>query len=324
MENEKNIFEDVKGRASAMFKDVKSLADEARDKADSLINGDKSWWDKTKSWAGNSYDKGKEYAGKALDTVKDAGKSMDDKTGGWLGDNKGLLMGGLVALLAVFGMEGGSIWPSLIAIGALLGGAFIMDKDTGMFSGMFKNKDEPSKSTGPSKEIQPTTPTVTAPDVQKAVPTGKSKDNKAYISFNGGDIYIDTNGNKKTPPLDKIPSLMHIKVDGTGKATHVSVADESGKLLRNDGKEQMVTIVDSDIKFDILVDKSGAKHIDLNDEKNMPALIVLRKIGTEVLNKSKGQPSSLQNSDSAYTSLGTLASPHISASAKKEQNQTSV
>lgn len=324
MGEDKTLLESAKELAEKTTKKVGELASEARDKADSFINGDKSWWDKTKSWASDTYDKGKEYAGKALDTVKDAGKSLDDKTDGWLGRNKGLLMGGLVALLAVFGMEGGSIWPSLIAIGALLGGAFIMDKDTGMFSGMFKNKDEPSKSTGPSKEIQPTTPTVTAPDVQKTVPTGKSKDNKAYISFNGGDIYIDANGNKKTPPLDKIPSLMHIKVDGTGKATHVSVADDNGKSLRTDGKEQMVTIVGSDIKFDILVDKSGAKHIDLNDEKNMPALIELRKIGTEVLNKSKGQTSSLQNSDSAYTSLGTLASPHISASAKKEQNQTSV
>ena len=156
-------------------------------------------WEDIKNWGSSAFesakkfgnvavDKSKEYADKAQTTVEDYGKQADDASGGWLGNNKGLLIGGAVALFALFGMEGG-IMPMLLAVGALIAGVVFMDKDKGIFHDFFgkKNEIEPSGSEQVQGKAPPSlgaeankgsTPPVNPPAASKEPPSEGAGTNK--------------------------------------------------------------------------------------------------------------------------------------------------
>lgn len=87
-----------------------------------------------------------------------------DKKAGFFSNNKGLLIGSVVALFAWFGME--SSFLSVMLAGVAVLGGVLADRDTGIFSG-FLGKNEPSSGNGKAKE-----------------PETRSQENSKESSFN--------------------------------------------------------------------------------------------------------------------------------------------
>lgn len=111
----------------AESKKDKPLLDKAREEAEKLKRKAEETGKDLKNKAGEIVDN-------IGDKVGGLAEEVDEKSGFNLGKNKGLLIGGIVALFAMFGMESG-IMPTLIAIAALVVGAS-HDKE-GVFCGIF-------------------------------------------------------------------------------------------------------------------------------------------------------------------------------------------
>lgn len=324
-EETKPLLDSVKELAKEGKEKLGNLTNEALDGAKKLV--DKSWWEKTKDGAGKLWDGTKELASGAVDAVKGAAKSANDSTGGWLGDNKWLLAGVGAALLAVFGMEGGGFFQTLLtavaAIGALALGSYL-DKDNkqSLFGGYFNEKN-PSQTKGLSLQQEqpaPNPPNRTTPETNTVTPTDpaaattyKTKD-KWTLGQGSYPLYIDTDGHGIDGSTKGAAYAMHVrvKVDGKddGMITHISFADANGKFPPNDDEKTMKNISDKGIQFEM---KNG--HLDLSSDANKDKIKELRKIQVSSLQQQRNI-----DDEPKHTSLGSLASP-VFANAKKDQIQ---
>lgn len=97
--------------------------------------------------------------------VKDFVQGGAEEESSWLGKNKGLLIGGVFALLSVFGLEGG-IMPMLFAAAAIAGGAYYD-----------KSSAEPAPSSG--------VPVIPTPETRRAA-VEQVKENGLDVSMSGG------------------------------------------------------------------------------------------------------------------------------------------
>lgn len=304
-----------------------SWLDSAKEKAGGVI-------DSVKSTAQDAYKTSKEYLGKAVDKITGTGQTMDEKSDGWLGNNKGLVIGGIVALLAAFGMQGGSIWQPLIAVGALLSGVFFDKDNANSLSGkMFgqKNEETPSSELGKerTREVAPRSST---PSAEAAVPPLEHnphianpkldtslKSNSFALPVSPSPVYISDQGEVVFNP-PKMANLMKIVVDRDGKATAVAVADGNGDFVKNKDGNIINNKVTENIQFKAKPDDKGVPHVYVTNPENLARLIELRKIGTEALLKSKGiGSSSLDFNNAESASLGTMPSP-LFAGIKDKQN----
>jgi|CXWL01.1.fsa_nt_gi hypothetical protein len=253
---------------------------------------------------------------------KPSSGTTESNGGGFFKNNGGLLIGGAMAMLALFGMEG-SFLPSLIAGAALIVG-FLADKDNGVFGGLYSKifgKEEASqpsteiakeKNTNgvgandqtvakpapptvepiPSTTVKPQDATATEPDAQPQVGGSKIK-NGFTLGIGENPVHFDIKGDVVHPPFNdkNNANLMEIKVDKTGKATGVAVANEKGHFDRNDKGEVILTKPIEEIRFNLKPDDKNVMHVYLADNENKEMINKLRKIGTEALlerTKSKG------------------------------------
>lgn len=308
MPKEESLLESAKGVASSMI-----------EKAQSAIDGNQSWWEKTKDWFATTYDKAKEYTGKAVDAVKDTAKAADNATGGWLGDNKWLLTIGVGgALLAVFGMEGGSgffqtLSMAVLAIGALALGSYMDSDNKQSFFGKYFKSDPQPDAPGKERKLEPAPDKPTTlgenPQVSKGVATLSYKTKSRYRADVGSNpAYIDENGNGIDQSPKGIPNVMHIKYDKDGNVTHMSVSKD-GIFPDKEDKKTMKEI--SGIQFEV---KEG--HIDLTSKANEPKVKELRKIADVLLVSSLEQKYDVRDA-----ALGDIK-PYLSASAKKDSQTT--
>ncbi len=297
---------------------------------------------------------GKKAAEDAAAKTKELADKANEASGGWLGNNKGLLIGGIAALFALFGMEGPYL-PSMLAIGALIVGVF-MDKDTGVFKKIFGKKEvkiapdgqervraqdvAPATAKGedvsPPAASVPSVPTPSAasveptPEIRRIAPVESSvsevengKRNKELskivsLGMPYTDLYVDSQGNKRNPPLNGIPSLMKIKADKGGNVTEVAVANEKGRFDSDDKDEVIMTKIpkDKNIFFEVHPDsKSQLGYINLGDKWSEMKLKELREIGKEALLKraadkplKRSKDSSPDGGEVQSASLGELAS----------------
>lgn len=293
---------------------------------------------------------GKKAAEDAAAKTKELADKANEASGGWLGNNKGLLIGGIAALFALFGMEG-SFLPSMLAIGALIVGVFV-DKDTGVFKKIFGNKETkasggqeiviapdgvaPAAAQGvgaapsativaPPAAASVPVPTATAPASVEAPATNAEDNNKGRkdlskivsLGMPYIDLYVDNQGNKRNPPLNNISGLMNVKIDKDGKVTEVAVANEAGNFDRDVDKKVIMTKVSKDIYFEIHPDnKSHLGYINLGDKWSETKLKELREIGKEDLlkraNSKKPLGSSASpDSDVQSVSLGEIQSQDL-------------
>lgn len=301
----------------------------AKEKASSIIGS-------VTSTAEGAYKTSKEYLVKAAGKVTSAGQTVDEKSDGWLGNNIGLIGGVIGALFAVFGMQGGSIWQPLLAVGALILGA-LYDKDTNgsLSNGIFGKKKEETPSTEPGRQRQKDT-SPTPPSAEAAPPTPhkepstiadpkldtSQKSNSFALSASRSPVYISEQGEVIFNP-PKMPNLMKIVVDKEGKALEVAVADGNGDFVKDRKNGNILNNkVSENIQFKSNPGDKGVLHVYVTNAENQAKLIKLREIGTEALLKSKGT-SSLELGDRMDTGyLGTFTSPITSASAKKDQSPT--
>ncbi len=291
---------------------------------------------------------------------KPSSSTNDSGDGSFFKNNGGLLIGGAMAMFALFGMEG-SFLPSLIAGAALIMG-FLADKDSGVFGGVYSKifgKEEASQpSTEISKSQAKTTgvgtnehtvakpaPTVESTPSIAVPPTApepaaqsqgdgskiKSVNNPSKNSFSLGvgetPVYFNNNG-EKVYNIKGIPSAMEIKVDKEGKATGVAVANEKGHFDRDGKGEIILTKPQEEVTFNLTQDNKGVKHVDLADKENKEKLGKLREIGIDELNKRVMQKqyekgSSLPTDAGVATSDLGVISPSSQVVAKNVGDKTS-
>jgi hypothetical protein len=135
------------------------------------------------------------YTDPVMKKVGDFAAEADEKSGGFLEKNKGLLFGGAIALFALFGMEGGFLPMAIAAISLIVGG---LADDKGLFGNMLNGtkkllggdtpapgKDAPSadvskdvnkqeQKTAPGKENPATEPQKPAPEATRNADASKA------------------------------------------------------------------------------------------------------------------------------------------------------
>lgn len=129
----------------------------------------KFYEEKLKPTAENAKKTAGEYYNDTMKSLSKFALDADEKSGGFIGKNKGLLIGGAVALFAMFGMDGGFM-PLMIALIAVLGGA-LHDKEDGIFGGFLHGKkDEPAQGQGKGKGKGDAAPSRAAEEPAKVPP----------------------------------------------------------------------------------------------------------------------------------------------------------
>lgn len=248
-------------------------------------------------------------AAPAFKKVGDFTAEANEKSGGFLETNKGLLFGGAIALGALFFIEGGFL-PMAIAAISLIGGGLADDK--GLFSKMIggvkklfggdtpaPEKDAPSESVGKEQKTAPgqaTTPQAPAPEAtpgaaqdagagkpaETPAPSQTGKENptpapKVEIKRGeNGTVTALKDKEPQTPPQNPVEpvksesALTDNKIRLSGEKTTFTV-DEKGDIASGDKPGSMRVRVNAsgEVLGVAIVDYSGKANVLIGSEQKV-------------------------------------------------------
>jgi len=236
----------------------------------------------------------KEYGNKAYDKAGELASTASKEAGGFFSNNKGFVIGLVVALTALFGMDSGSsgMVPMLFAMAALAVGIFA-DKDKGIFSGLFNSKSpEQNQEKGKVKELD----TSSIPELDKNREVSFDKKillNEALPTR----FMLDKEGKNITPSNAPGAGVMMVQVNPDGKVTNIAITNPDGKFdLKTDSEINSLSVTTWKIPpLNIKKDANNKPYIDLDDEKTKESLTTVRNtienLAKPSTSKYEGQPS---------------------------------
>lgn len=249
--------------------------------------------DNIKKTTGNVVEQVTERAGNVIDKGADLAKQVDEGAGGFFSKNKGLLLGGVAALLA-FNMAEGGILGWLFAGIVALGG--MLFDDNGIASGLF-SKSEPTHAAGQARAIDGNgqgvklAPAVTAPSNDKTnvvaenaattppeiVSAPPINTKVSLLAEDGKERHSFFISPKGEVSAEKTANSMFVEgYINQAKGfipTAVAMLDTNGNLPVNrlDNKIQLVA-ASPNTSFPITTDADGQKNINIETSTVTPLL----------------------------------------------------